>query len=134
MKKLVGLTSLISGMLLILVPRYILPACEYAGFSRMHCSDTAQAEYIVGGLLMAVGITALLVRHANAAVIASAASFLLFCIAIWLPEKTGYCQSTRMPCNYGMVPGIRFIAAIGLLIMASAMIGIVRAHRRKGIS
>ena len=134
MKKLVALTSLISGILLILVPRYILPACEYEGFPRMHCSDTAQAEYIVGALLVALGALTFLIKHANIAAISSVAAFILYGIAFWLPAKLGYCQSSRMPCNYGMVPGIRFIAVAGILIMAGAMIGLARSYRRKGLS
>jgi len=56
MKKLVAITALISGLLLIVVPRYVLPACEYEGYARMHCSDTARAEYFSGMTLMAIGI------------------------------------------------------------------------------
>jgi len=134
MKKLVAFTSLISGILLILVPRYILPACEYEGFPRMHCSDTAQAEYIVGALLVALGALTFLLKHAYIAAISSAAAFILYGVALWLPTKLGYCQSSRMPCNYGMVPGIRFIAVAGILIMAGAMIGLARSYRRKGLS
>lgn len=134
MKKLVALTSLITGILLILVPRYILPACEYEGFSRMHCSDTAHAEYIVGALLMAIGALTYFSKQTNITAITSAAAFILYCVAFWLPSKTGYCLSTRMPCNYGMVPGIRFIAMTGILIMIAAMIGIARSYRRERIS
>jgi len=134
MKKMVALTSLTSGILLILVPRYILPACEYEGFSRMHCSDTAQAEYVVGALLVVLGALTFFVKHAWTPALAAAAAIILYCVAIWLPAKIGYCQSSRMPCNYGMVPGIRFIAMTGILIMVAAMIGMARSYRKKGIS
>lgn len=134
MKKLVAITSLISGILLILVPRYILPACEYEGFPHMHCSDTAQAERIIGALLTVLGALTLFLKHAYTPVVASAAALILYGVAFWLPSKIGYCQSTRMPCNYGMVPGIRFIAVTGIFIMGAAMIGIARAYRKKGVS
>jgi hypothetical protein len=134
MKKLVAFTSLITGILFILVPRYILPACEYEGFPHMHCSDTAQAEYIVGALLMALGALTFFFKQANTTAISSASALVLYCIALWLPVKIGYCQNSRMPCNYGMVPGIRFIAITGILIMAGAIIGIARSYRRKGNS
>ena len=56
MKNLVTITAFISGILLILLPRYILPACEFEGFPHMHCSDTARAEQVTGMLLIAIGI------------------------------------------------------------------------------
>ena len=62
MKKVIAVTAIVSGLLLLLVPRYILPACEYRGHPAMHCSDTARAEYVVGALLIALGVAAALLR------------------------------------------------------------------------
>lgn len=132
MRKLVAPIALISGILFFLVPRYILPACEYAGFSRMHCSDTAEAEYIVGALLIVVGGAAFFLRSARAVIISSAIAATAYGIAIWLPGWTGYCMSPRMPCNYGMVPGIRFLAAAGFIFMVIALIRELRSARMKG--
>jgi hypothetical protein len=131
MKKLIGLTAIISGMLLIVLPRYVLPACEYAGFSRMHCSDTAQAELIAGFLLMLTGMVTLFLTGkgpamgAGMGVSLSAASFAL-------PDVLGFCHNSRMPCNYGMVPGIRFIAVLSGVILLPALIMSVKEYRKKG--
>ena len=62
MKRLAGTTMILAGLLLVLVPRYILPACEFEGFSRMHCSDTAQAELVTGVLLALAGIGTLVLK------------------------------------------------------------------------
>jgi hypothetical protein len=132
MKNLISLTAFLSGLLLILIPRYILPACEYAGYPAMHCSDTARAEYIVGALLLAAGIGTFLLKSTTTSIVSAAVSIILYVIAFLLPDKYGYCHSSRMPCNYGMVPGIRFVAGISGIIMVVAIIVLVRSIRKKG--
>jgi hypothetical protein len=132
MKKLVVITALVCGMLLFLLPKYILPACEYAGYSRMHCSDTAQAENVVGILLMLAGGMTLLVKSKRMPLAGAIILVILFGIAFWLPDKFGYCLSPRMPCNYGMVPAIRFMSVIGILIMIGAIFTMVKSYRKKG--
>jgi hypothetical protein len=134
MRHLVAITSLTCGILFILVPRYILPACEFAGFARMHCSDTAQAEAIVGVLLvLAAGMT-LMIRSTWMPLAGGVLSLLLLGITVWLPETYGYCLSPKMPCKYGMVPAIRFISVTGSLIMIGALFTMVRSYRKKGRS
>ena len=132
MKKLISITALVFGILFVLVPRYILPACEYEGYARMHCSDTAQAEYVVGALLILTGGLTLLVKSTTMPLVGAICSCVLFSLAYWLPEKFGYCQSPRMPCNYGMVPAVRFLSIAGLLIMIGAAVGIANSYRKKG--
>ncbi|HUJ19365.1 MAG TPA: DUF4418 family protein [Nitrospirota bacterium] len=132
MKKLIGLTAIISGILLMIVPRYVLPACEYEGFARMHCSDTAHAEQIVGVLLLLAGILTLLVKSARMAFAGGGIALILSVASYFLPDKIGFCHSSQMPCNYGMVPAIRFIAIIAGLIMAVALIVSARRLQKKG--
>jgi hypothetical protein len=134
MKRLIAVTALVSGILLILVPRFILPVCEYEGYPAMHCSDTARAEYVVGALLLVAGIGAFLLKSTIASLIGAAVSIILYIAAFLLPDRYGYCQSSRMPCNYGSVPGIRFIASIGGIIMVVAIISLVRSSRKEGIT
>lgn len=132
MKTLIAVTALMSGILLVLVPRFILPVCEYEGYPAMHCSDTARAEYVVGALLMVVGIGAFLLKSTRTSIIGAVVSIILYIVAFLLPDKYGFCHSSRMPCNYGTVPGIRFIAIIGGIIMVVAIISLVRSTRKKG--
>jgi hypothetical protein len=117
MKKAVPLICIVCGILLFLVPRYILPACEYTGKPHMHCSDTAQAEFVVAGVFVAAGVLGLALRKRIVNLILAIAALPVFGVALWLPEKFGYCMSPNMSCNYGMVPGIRFIAACGMVLM-----------------
>ncbi len=134
MKKLLTGTALAGGLLLLLVPRYILPACEYEGFARMHCSDTAQAEYVVGALMLLVGAASFMLKASWQWISTAAVSGVLFGIAYFLPDVFGYCHSSKMPCNYGMVPGVRFIAVAGIVLMVIALVSFIRAYRRKGTS
>ncbi|HXY61695.1 MAG TPA: DUF4418 family protein [Nitrospirota bacterium] len=134
MKRLLAGTALFGGILLLLVPRYILPACEYLGFARMHCSDTAEAEYIAGALLMLIGAGSFWLSQWWQLIAASVLACVLFGISFWLPDVFGYCLSPRMPCHYGMVPGVRLIAVAGFVLTIIALASFVKASRRKGHS
>jgi Domain of unknown function (DUF4418) len=134
MKRLLAITALASGVLLLLVPRYILPACEYEGYAHMHCSDTARAEYIIGIALMVVGASAFFTKSSKLQFLEAVAATILYGVSYWLPDTIGYCQNPRMPCNYGMVPGIRFIAVVGILVMIGVMAGLAKKLRTKGIA
>ncbi len=133
MKKTIAVTAIVSGLLFLLVPRYILPACEYLGHPRMHCSDTARAEYVVGAVLIVLGgLSAFMKRQSTLGVIVPAVSIVLYVAAFLLPDKFGYCLSPRMPCNYGMVPGVRFVAVASAIVMTIALAGAVKSSRKKG--
>lgn len=132
MKRLVGLTAIIGGLLFAVVPRYILPACEYEGFARMHCSDTAQAELAIGSVLIATGILTLALKYSKTTAAGAAVTLVFSVIAFTLPEVFGYCHNSRMPCNYGMVPAIRFVAVVSGLVMIIVLLAMVRVHRKKG--
>jgi hypothetical protein len=134
MKMVVALTVLVCGILFLVVPRYILPACEYVGYARMHCSDTAQAEQVVGAVLIVVSGMTFLVKSAMMPLIGAILSTIVFGIAFWLPDKFGYCLSPNMPCHYGMVPAVRFLSIIGILVMLGVVFIIARSRRKKGSS
>jgi len=130
MKKTVGIVSLISGALLLMIPRFILPVCEYAGYQPMHCSDTARAEYIVGALLIVLGVGTIFLRHAAAPLIAAVVSLLLSAAAYVAPDIYGYCRSAKMPCNYGTVPAVRFVAVLTAAIMIIATVHLIRKRTK----
>jgi len=100
----------------------------------MHCSDTALAENVIGGLLMLAGGLILLVRSKWMPLAVAILSAVLFGLAFWIPGIYGFCLSPRMPCNYGMVPAIRFISVIGFLIMNGAIIALASSYAKKGSS
>jgi hypothetical protein len=134
MKSVVAITALVCGILLLLVPRYVLPACEYAGLSRMHCSDTAHVEQVAGVVLIVVSGMTFLVKSTTMPLISAILSTIVFGITFWLPDKFGYCLSPRMPCHYGMVPAIRFLSVIGILVMIGVGVVIARSFGKKGSS
>ena len=134
MKMVVAITALACGVLFFLVPRYVLPACEYAGYSRMHCSDTAQAERVVGAVLIVVSGLTFLVRWTMMPLVSAILSTIVFGIAFWLPDIFGYCLSPKMPCHYGMVPALRFLSILGFLTMIGIVIIIAKSSGKKGSS
>ena len=134
MKRLIGVSAVVSGLLLLIVPRFVLPPCEYEGFARMHCSDTAQAEMVTGALLLFIGALTLALKSPKIPRAGALTALALFTAAYFLPDKFGYCRSSRMPCNYGMVPGVRFIAVVSGIIMISALAADLRRSRKKGIA
>lgn len=131
MKKLIATTSMTAGVLLLLVPRYLLPACEYEGYSRMHCTDTAMAEYVVAALLMVTGGIAFAAKKPWLAAVSGAVACGLLVLAFFMPEVYGYCANKKMPCHYGMVPGIRFIAVLAFLVLAAGTGLLARDIKKK---
>ncbi len=132
MKKLIGITAFIGGVLLVLIPRYIFPACEYLGRPAMHCSDTARAEYLIGALLLLTSGTTFFLKSDRAVIMSASAVLVLSIFAGMAPDKYGYCHSTMMACNYGMAPSIRFIAVLMAIMMIGVIISCVRSYRKKG--
>lgn len=106
------------GLLTVVIPRYILPVCEFNGYPAMFCSDAALYEAWVGSGIMFISlliplIPARLVRILFSILILAAGALVLF-----IPRMTGFCRNPSMPCNYGTIPALRllgtgtFIAAL----------------------
>jgi fructose-specific phosphotransferase system IIC component len=131
MKALAASAAVAAGVLLVVVPRYVLPACEYAGYPRMHCSDTARAEMILGAALIAAGALVFAARRRWPIVASAAASCVVLGLAWYMPDLYGYCASPRMPCHYGMVPGVRFVAALAGAVVVAATLLFARSTRTK---
>jgi hypothetical protein len=100
----------------------------------MHCSDTAQAERIIGALQVIVVCMTFFVKSMMMPLVSAVLSIIVFGLAFWIPDKFGYCQSPRMPCHYGMVPAVRFLSIIGVLIMIGAVFKIAKSYGKKGSS
>jgi hypothetical protein len=121
-----GIAFLLIGLMLVLVPRYILPVCEYQGYNPMSCSNTAVAEMFIGFVVMAAAAGLFFSRGAGSlrwlslAILASGISVL------WIPEAIGYCRSDRMPCNYATVPVLRLL---GVLLILSSLAGFLLSFK-----
>jgi hypothetical protein len=131
MKIFAAVAAIVGGVLLLVIPRFVFPACEYLGRGRMHCTDAAHGEFVVGGLLVAAGAALLLLKTGTASIVAAAAAVLLCLAAFFVPVYTRYCANPDMACHYGMVPSIRFIAIALGIVEAAALTGLVRASKRR---
>jgi hypothetical protein len=132
MRKLIAITAFAGGLLLVLIPRYIFPACEYLGRPAMHCSDTARAEYFIGALLLVASGAVYFSKLDLSVVSGASVVFVLSAVAGLAPDKYGYCRSQMMACNYGMVPSVRFIAVIMAIMMFIIIISRALSYRKKG--
>jgi len=133
MKRTAGIAALIGGLLLVLVPRYILPVCEFKGYQPMHCSDTARAEMYAGVLLAGAGMAVLLLRRPVMVLAALLAAIAASAAALAFPEVYGFCKSPNMPCNYGTVPAVRLIAVLTAVIALIAAVSSIKQLLRKDI-
>jgi len=129
-RALAAAAAIAGGLLLLIVPRFVFPACEYLGRGRMHCTEAARGEYLVGGLLALVGVALLLVRPGAATAAAAGVAAALCAAAIFVPSYTRYCANPDMACHYGMVPTVRFVAGFVGIVELAAVVGAVRAARR----
>jgi hypothetical protein len=128
---LAAVAATVGGALLLVIPRFVFPTCEQIGRGRMHCTDAANLEYAVGGLLVLAGVALFVLRHAGAAAAVAGAAALLCVAAFAVPAYTRYCANPDMPCHYGMVPSIRFIAAAVGIVELAAAVGLARAAARR---
>ncbi len=133
MRVFAAVAAMLGGVLLLVIPRFVFPACEYLGRGRMHCTDAAHGEFVVGGLLVAAGAALLLLQAGTASILAAGFAALLCAAAFFVPVYTRYCANPDMACHYGMVPSIRFIAvAVGIVELA-ALTGLVRESKRRDV-
>jgi hypothetical protein len=131
MKTLAAVAAALAGALLLAIPRFVFPACEYLGRGRMHCTDAAHGEYALGLLLLVAGGALFALRPGVPAAATAGFAALLCVAAAAVPAYTRYCANPDMPCHYGMVPSIRFIAAAVGLVEVAAAVGLARAARRE---
>jgi hypothetical protein len=130
MKRFAAAVAVLGGLLLLVVPRFVFPTCEQLGRGRMYCTDTAHAEYILGTLLLLAGVCQLRLRHRGATAALAAVAAVVCVAAAVAPAFTRYCANPDMPCRYGMVPTIRFIAATVGLVESAALFGLAREKSR----
>lgn len=123
-----GIAFFLMGLMLALVPRYILPVCEYQGYNPMSCSNTAVAEMFAGSLVMTASIALLFLRGTGSLRWLSLAILVSGISVLWIPEAIGYCRSDRMPCNYATVPVLRLL---GVLLILSSLAGFLLSFKEE---
>jgi hypothetical protein len=123
-----GVILFLMGFMVILVPRFILPVCEYQGYSPMACSRTAVAEMLSGAIVVAAAVGLFFLKSSESLRWLSLAALMAGTSVIWIPEAVGYCHSSRMPCNYGTIPVLRLL---GALIILLSLAGFLLSLKRK---
>jgi len=122
---------LILGLLVILVPRFILPVCEYTGKPVMKCSFVAHYEMWIGAGILLGSICFFWIKKLQVQLGILLACTLAGIAIIWLPEYLGYCKSPSMPCNYGTVPALRLLGGTLILFSFSSFLLSIRRNRLK---
>ncbi len=128
MNRIFGAILFLGGLMVLLVPRFILPVCEYQGYNPMACSHTALAEMFVGSLVMAAATGLFFSRSGEGLRWLSFTALAAGISVLWIPEAIGYCHSGRMPCNYGTIPVLRLL---GALIVLLSLTGFLLSFRRE---
>jgi hypothetical protein len=125
------------GILVMVVPRYILPVCEYQGRLMetkmgmsipMKCSWTAQSELGIGLVIIVAALALLLSKQAETRKMISLILVALGIVVVLLPTTLiGVCPNPMMTCHAGALPALGLLG--GLLIIVAA-IGIYTAKEK----
>jgi hypothetical protein len=127
----IGIILFLTGLVVLLLPRYILPVCEYHGYSPMACSHTGTAEMFLGLIVMAAATGIILsmnievLRWSSFTVVATGVSMLL------IPTAIGFCHSTDMPCNYGTIPAVRLAGTCILIVSFTGFFLSLRREKKR---
>jgi len=120
--KISGALFFLMGLMLVLVPSYILPVCEYQGFSPMSYSHTAVAEMFTGFIVMALSAGLVFSRGRENLRWFSLPAFAAGISVLWIPREIGYCHSSAMPCNYASTPVLRLLGVLIILVSCSSFL------------
>ncbi len=110
------------GLLVLLTPRYILPTCEFEGYSRMACTYTGTAEMFIGAIVMIAAVGMILSRTYEALRWSGLTTLAAGIAVVFVPDAIGYCHNSQHPCNYGTVPMLRLLGALIILLSIAGFI------------
>lgn len=134
-----GIFLILAGVLIAVVPQFIVPVCENAvhtasgGSVPMKCFWTARAELGTGALIAFCGLLLCICRNAGArfgiAAVAAAASLL----ALAFPSMLiGMCGAETMPCRIGTLPGLILLGSAAFLVSLAACRSFLCAAKKEG--
>ncbi|MFZ5639236.1 MAG: DUF4418 family protein [Bacillota bacterium] len=136
--KIIALASALTGILVMLVPRYIFPVCQFYGrfietkagkLIPMRCFYTAQAELAVGAVIFFSALALIFARQAETRKTVSMILVLLGLVVIFLPALLiGVCKDPSMPCHAGTLPALTILG--GALVILS-LLGAYLARERR---
>lgn len=121
-----GLLSVLSGLLVALVPTVILPVCEgmiettMGKLIPMRCFWTARAELAVGGLLLLTGLLHAFSQNAETRRNLSGLILALGITTILVPTLlVPTCANPDMACNLGTKPALLLLGGITIILGAA---------------
>ncbi len=128
MKKLdivLSVVIMILGLLIILVPQFILPVCEGTLVTDagkevpMKCHWTAQAEILTGLMILAAGVLSLVVKKDGGRMASGIFAALGgLCALLLVTSVIGVCMNPAMSCVMGTKPAIIILSAFTMLLGA----------------
>lgn len=125
-----GIPFFVIGLMLVLVPRYILPVCEYRGYNPMSCSHTAIAEMFLGFMVMVTSAGMSFSRGSESLRWLSLPILAAGVSVLWIPEAIGYCHSSQMPCNYATLPVLRLLGVLTVLLSLGSFLLSFRGEKK----
>ncbi len=119
----------LSGIMVMIIPRFILPVCTYKGFFvttasganiPMKCHYAMISEVLLGTILVLTGLIFFFVSSRQSIMALSGLvgwiSILIIMVPVYFP---GVCGNMKMPCYNGTRPGLMFAGVF--IFLASAV-------------
>jgi hypothetical protein len=139
-KKAEGVTAIVLGVLVALIPQVIFPVCTdmielMNGKSLyMKCHWTAMAELLVGGLIAFDGVLLIVFKKYETRLALSIMLFLLALTTLLIPTLViGMCETASMDCRLGTEPALIIVSVIIMTVSIGnvfSLIGSIRLQQR----
>lgn len=142
----ISLVFVVLGLLVILVPTYLLPVCApmevispvvnvqtpaHVAVKYMKCHWTGQAEMGIGAVIMALGLLMLLSRSACVRLGLSLSVICVAMLAAAIPTVLiGVCPGEMMPCHMGTLPALLLLSGLLVVIALINVLYLNRSHRQ----
>lgn len=142
----ISLVFVVLGLLVILVPTYLLPVCApmevispvvnvqtpaHVTVKYMKCHWTGQAEMGIGAVIMALGLLMLLSRSACVRLGLSLSVICVAMLAAAIPTVLiGVCPGEMMPCHMGTLPSLLLLSGLLVVIALINVLYLSRSHRQ----
>lgn len=142
----ISLVFVVLGLLVILVPTYLLPVCApmevispvvnvqapaHVTVKYMKCHWTGQAEMGIGAVIMALGLLMLLSRSACVRLGLSLSVICVAMLAAAIPTVLiGVCPGEMMPCHMGTLPSLLLLSGLLVVIALINVLYLNRSHRQ----
>jgi hypothetical protein len=110
--------ALVLGCLLALGPKYLFTLCED---QNMRCQKTQDPLFIMGALLMVLGLSLLFDKSYYSAFGACLGIILCLTFCLVIGDIYGICLEETMKCQSMTIPTIRVISMVGILVFVNKL-------------